>query len=717
MPDGVSPSQFDMYQVVAPLDLAAKDMALCIGRGDRDGKPVVLMAALGDAADDTGYCFRFWAEANKSRSLTSRWVAPIANIAGPEARSPWIAYDCFPALPLPTALSAHGGALPEAVVRSLGVALTEALLTTHSNGLVYAGISPESVLLTAQGPQLTGYGLVRAASPLGEERTAVPGVADQSLPPEQRQGGQPRPLGDIYALGSVLAYMATGSRAPEPTALPLALRGVIVDCLNPDPAHRPQADELLKRLRGRSVRPSGELPESLASALVAQSTKHAMQADMATSPPSPATIAAAVTGGETLRVASMASPSRRMLIRGSASAAAGVAVGASGIVAWRNVGKRKPEPLPVLAVPGTAPEPLWRYRLPGEVMKFVLTGPLRAVVKDESGLLGINLREGKQIWVRDDLFPVGSPIYMGNGEVLIPESGSFSLLSASSGRVQWREQGYGVGKRFAMSSVLAGKNGSVWLLADETVTGGSGKRKLVIRYRIRDRREMWRTVIPNEMTGDVQQAREGNLPPILYRNSLLLPNNHADARGEHLAYYAVGLRDGEKKWEQRYVKVRRSPSGVPKAMPGNLLVVSVSEDLHDGISGIGIKSGNERWQIRTRSLVISNPDARENMLYFADADLATYALDTRKGKIRWKTDSTASTAPLGATIMLSDSGKTVLQSTESEIGAFNARNGVPRWRFAVVDDGSSIQSASVVGTSSGMAVVASGSDLYALPVD
>ena len=61
-----------------------------------------------------------------------------------------------------------------------------------------------------------GYGAVRAAAPDREARVGLPGLEDDALPLEQAAGGRPRPLGDIFALGAVLAYAATdGGRTPR----------------------------------------------------------------------------------------------------------------------------------------------------------------------------------------------------------------------------------------------------------------------------------------------------------------------------------------------------------------------------------------------------------------------------------------------------------------------------------------------------------------------
>ncbi|WSQ12180.1 serine/threonine protein kinase [Streptomyces sp. NBC_01231] len=201
---------------------------------------------------------RFMAEADTSRYLLGPWVLPAVELAGP-GEGAWSTRPYLPALPLPTALAVNGGPLPERTVRALAVALAETLTVMHGQKLTHAGLCPSAVLLAADGPRLTCFGAVRAAAPDGAARQGTPGLDPGSLPPEQAVGGQPRPLGDVYALGATLAYAATGHTMPEREELPLALRSLVARCLARDPANRPQLAEILDALAdsGRQDPPVG----------------------------------------------------------------------------------------------------------------------------------------------------------------------------------------------------------------------------------------------------------------------------------------------------------------------------------------------------------------------------------------------------------------------------------------------------------------------------
>jgi len=267
------PRRIGPYHLIARLDPGAGDVtavARCfVARNGGGDRTVLLSAPPVASADDAGYRERFRAEAESALLLAGasrcRWIVPVAEVAGDAtrpgdgtragggAKPPWSASPYLPMLPLPAALEAYGGPLPVRTVRAVGAALAEALDKVHGAGFTHAGVAPGTVFLAGDGPRLAGFGAVRAAGPDGAARTGLPGLDADALPPEQLAGGRPRPLGDVFALGSVLAYAATGQPRPEADALPQDLRDTLRSCLAPDPADRPTARALLDDLM-RGVR-------------------------------------------------------------------------------------------------------------------------------------------------------------------------------------------------------------------------------------------------------------------------------------------------------------------------------------------------------------------------------------------------------------------------------------------------------------------------------
>ncbi|MZE55669.1 serine/threonine protein kinase, partial [Streptomyces sp. SID5770] len=105
-----------------------------------------------------------------------------------------------------------------------------------------------------------------------EPRAGLPGIDPGALAPEQAAGGRPRPPGDVFALGAVLAYAATGHTVPERDELPPWLRSLVTACLARDPADRPTAAALAAALAPAPLAP-GWLPGRVVAALARQSAE------------------------------------------------------------------------------------------------------------------------------------------------------------------------------------------------------------------------------------------------------------------------------------------------------------------------------------------------------------------------------------------------------------------------------------------------------------
>ncbi|MET9954904.1 serine/threonine protein kinase [Streptomyces sp. NPDC006339] len=241
----------------------------------------------------------FLHEAEAARRFPAPWTLPVTEVVeavevADGAGGPAFAGPYVPALPLPVALAVHGGPLPEETVRVIGAALAETLAALHAQGVTHAGVAPAAVLLTADGPRLTCFGAGRATERVDREAQA----------PERATGGLPRPPGDVYGLGAVLAYAATGHTVPERSELPSALRATVTTCLTRDPADRPAAAALLSALApptphatvlgsAASLLTPGWLPPRVVAALARQSAS-LLAADL---PVVPGTGAGASTAG------------------------------------------------------------------------------------------------------------------------------------------------------------------------------------------------------------------------------------------------------------------------------------------------------------------------------------------------------------------------------------------------------------------------------------
>ncbi|MFE7777850.1 PQQ-binding-like beta-propeller repeat protein [Streptomyces sp. NPDC057445] len=254
-----------------------------VAHGGPDDACVVVSLARPALASLPAFRRRFEAEARTADRLAGGWVQPPAGAAtfGPEL---WTACAYVPALTLAEAI-ALAGPLPERAVRTLGAGLAETLSRVHATGAVLHGLTPETVLLAADGPRLTAFGALGAAAHAEAGAGGRLSVRLAYLTPEQLAGERPGAPSDIFVLGLLLVYAATGTTpalaesapvaadGPELRGVPEELRELVAACLAPSPADRPTAGTAAATLAlegASALARQGWLPETLLAALTAQ---------------------------------------------------------------------------------------------------------------------------------------------------------------------------------------------------------------------------------------------------------------------------------------------------------------------------------------------------------------------------------------------------------------------------------------------------------------
>ncbi|MFD5229950.1 serine/threonine-protein kinase [Streptomyces qaidamensis] len=262
------PLDVDEPTVVGPYRLLGRLGSGGMGRvylgRSAGGRTVAVKIVHPHFALDEEFRARFRREVEAARRVGGAWTAPVLD-ADPGARVPWVA-TAYAAGPSLSAAVADGGPLPAHTVRALGAGLAEALAAVHELGLVHRDVKPSNVLLTLDGPLLIDFGIARATD--GTASLTSTGVSIGSpgyMSPEQILGKAVTGAADVFSLGAVLAYAATGRppfpgdssaallykvvhEEPELGLLDGELRGLTAECLAKDPAARPTPAELARRL-------------------------------------------------------------------------------------------------------------------------------------------------------------------------------------------------------------------------------------------------------------------------------------------------------------------------------------------------------------------------------------------------------------------------------------------------------------------------------------
>ena len=232
------------------------------------GRAVAIKMIQAGLVGDPGFRQRFRHEIAAARKVSGAFTAAVID-ADPDAERPWMATVYVAAPSLKEAVAVNGS-LPVQTVLTLAAALTEALQAIHREQLVHRDLKPANVLLAEDGPKVIDFGISRAweGTRLTEHGMII-GTVD-FMSPEQAAGEDITVASDVFSLGGVLLFAATGRKPfgdgtaavivnrvthemPGLDGVPPVLVPLIERCLAKDPAARPATAELLTELSPRAT--------------------------------------------------------------------------------------------------------------------------------------------------------------------------------------------------------------------------------------------------------------------------------------------------------------------------------------------------------------------------------------------------------------------------------------------------------------------------------
>ncbi|HEX6358425.1 serine/threonine-protein kinase [Actinophytocola sp.] len=254
------PTEIGDYQVHGVLgDGGMGRVYLCRRTGD--GAFVAVKVVRPEYAGDLAFRRRFEQEVDTARRVQGQYTVPVLD-ADPRAEQPWLATSYIPGPSLAHAVE-RDGPQRQAAVLFLVAEVAEALRSIHAAGVVHRDLKPANVILSPDGPKVIDFGIARAVDVTSVTATGVLVGTPAYMAPEYLRGEPVSPAGDVFALGVLANYAATGrlaygggadagvpyrimERPPDLTGCPEPLRGIVSRCLEKDPRRRPTPDEVIR---------------------------------------------------------------------------------------------------------------------------------------------------------------------------------------------------------------------------------------------------------------------------------------------------------------------------------------------------------------------------------------------------------------------------------------------------------------------------------------
>jgi len=318
------------------------------------GRKVAVKLMLPERSADGEFRRRFAREVAAARLVGGFHTAPVVD-ADPAAEPPWMVTAYIPGPSLDEVVKSAGPLNPFAL-RALAAGLAEGLGAVHAAGLVHRDLKPSNVIMAEDGPRIIDFGIARAADATSLTSSGVLIGTFSFMSPEQVRGDRLGPESDVFSLGSVLAYAATGHGPFDSTTVPAIIHriateppdlgslsgpllGVLRACLAKNPADRPTLGQLLSVMsdtprqfaasRWPPVPASPRIPPPVGTLPPTQSARPGGRQSAPGLPAAPARAASALGAGAATRSSSWL-PARR--VTASAIVIAAVLATALGVV-------------------------------------------------------------------------------------------------------------------------------------------------------------------------------------------------------------------------------------------------------------------------------------------------------------------------------------------------------------------------------------------------
>lgn len=258
----VDPRQLGKWQVEARIGSGGMGVVYRARYGEDIAAVKVVRPGL---LDDAGVAARFEREADVLRSVHDTHISRFldADIAGTPA---WLATEYIAGPNLRDAVAIWG---PLSVARwwELARGLAQALAVLEIHGIMHRDIKPANVIISDRGPVLIDFGIAHPEDATSLTATGIVTGSPSWLSPEQVALQDLTPASDVFSLGSLLAFAATGRppfgqgatvavlmniqrNNPDLEGVDPTRRVLLERMLVKDPSARPSARDVLEVARG-----------------------------------------------------------------------------------------------------------------------------------------------------------------------------------------------------------------------------------------------------------------------------------------------------------------------------------------------------------------------------------------------------------------------------------------------------------------------------------
>lgn len=173
-------------------------------------RPVAIKVLAPHLAHNGAARQRFAREGRAAAAVVHEHVVPIYGVDS-EADMPFLVMHYVAGQSLQTRVD-HDGPLPVAEILRIGIQMAAGLSAAHAQGVIHRDIKPSNILLenTVERVLLTDFGLARAADDASLTQTGILAGTPHYMSPEQAGGEAVDHRSDLFSLGAVLYFMATG---------------------------------------------------------------------------------------------------------------------------------------------------------------------------------------------------------------------------------------------------------------------------------------------------------------------------------------------------------------------------------------------------------------------------------------------------------------------------------------------------------------------------